>query len=174
MSGSPSGPIPSIKYFGTTWYDRGWPYWRRRLWLVLFSSILLAAVLGGVTALFVGLLALVSTWPGQLAVIVGGATPIVWSCWSTHMKLRRSLEDRAAHRPMSFKPSNPEDVRAGSSAGIATGVFASGGSGLAGGLLAMGSLFLVGQAFGVFAITLGRYINDEEWRLARTYGLEKG
>ena len=75
---------------------------------------------------------------------------------------------------MSFKAGNPQDIRAGASAGVATGVFASGGSGLAGGLLAVGSLFLVGQAFGVVAITLGRYVNDEEWHLARKYGLEKG
>ena len=90
------------------------------------------------------------------------------------MKLRRTPEDRAAHRPMSFKPSNPQDIRAGASAGIATGTFASGGSGLAGGLIAIGSLFVVGQVLGMFAITLGRYVNDEEWQLARKYGLEKG
>jgi len=33
MSNQHDGQLPSIKYFGTTWYDRGWTYRRRRFWL---------------------------------------------------------------------------------------------------------------------------------------------
>ncbi|GAB1813205.1 hypothetical protein [Mycobacterium sp. MUNTM1] len=173
MSNTHDGSVPSIKYFGTTWYERGWPYWRRRLWLILFGLVLLLAVLGGITALFFGLFALVKSWQCRSVVAVAAAIPILWSCYSTYVKLRRSPEDRAAHRPMSFSPQRPENLRAGGAAGVATGVFASGGSGLAGGLLAVGSLFIVGQALGCVAITRGKYVNEEEWRLARPYGLEK-
>lgn len=173
MSNPHDGSVPSIKYFGTTWYERGWPYWRRRLWLVFLGLVFLLAVLGGVTALLFGLFALVKSWQWRLVVVAAAAIPILWSCYSAYIKLRRSPEDRAAHRPMSFSPQRPEHLRAGGAAGVATGVFASGGSGLAGGLLAVGSLFIVGQALGFFAITLGKYVNEEEWRLARQYGLEK-
>lgn len=174
MSSEHDGSVPSIKYFGTSWYERRWPYWRRRLWLVLLAAVLMLAVLGGVTVLFVALFGMISSWHGRLIAVTLAAIPIVWSCYSAYLKLRRSPEDRAAHRPMSFSPRpRSEHIRAGGAAGTATGVLASGGSGLAGGLLAVGSLFLVGQAFGVFAITLGKYINEEEWQLAKKYGLTK-
>ncbi|WP_459968877.1 hypothetical protein [Mycobacterium sp. MUNTM1] len=132
-----------------------------------------SAVTGAGAILFFALFKLISSTPGRLIAVTLASLPIVWSCYSAYLKLRRSPEDRAVHRPMSFSPQPPERVRAGSAAGIATGVFASGGSGLAGGLIAVGSLFIVGQALGYFAITLGKYVNEEEWRLARQYGLEK-
>ena len=173
MSQAASESIPSIKYFGTTWYERGWPYRRRRIRLSAFMLFLVAIAVGTVALLFSALFDLVPSWPGRLYVIIGCVLPMAWSCWSSYMKLRRSPEDRAAYRPMSFAPSDPKDIRAGASAGIATGVFASGGSGVAGGLIAVGMLFVIGQVLGMFVISLGRYVNEEEWQLARKYGLEK-
>jgi hypothetical protein len=173
MSNQHDGPVPSIKYFGTTWHDRGWAYRRRRFWLALLGLGLLLAVFVGVAALFFGLFPLITSWQWRLVLVVVAAIPMGWSCYSTYIKLRRSPEDRATHRPMSFSPQRAGNLRAGGAAGVSTGVFASGGSGLAGGLLAVGSLFLVGPALGYFAITLGRYVNEEEWRLARKYGLER-
>jgi predicted lipid-binding transport protein (Tim44 family) len=165
--------IPSIKYFGTTWYERGWPYWRRRFWLAALGLLVATVITGAASIVFFGLFELVASLSGRLIAAGVAAVPAIWSCYSTYLKLRRSPEDRAAHRPMSFAPQSPERVRAGSAKGMATGAFASGGSGLAGTLIAVGSLFVVGQGLGYFAITLGKYVNEEEWQLARKYGLER-
>lgn len=173
MSDSDNGSIPSIKYFGTTWHERGARYWLRRFSLLLFSLSFVAIILGGATIFVAGILPALQSTGGRAVVVLLSVAAVSWSCLSAYVKLRRSEEDRKAHRPLSFARSNPSDVRARGAVGVATGVFASGGSGLAGGLLAVGSLFVVGQVFGVLAITLGRYINDEEWQLAQEYGIER-
>ncbi|MGC4932560.1 hypothetical protein ACLQ3C_02600 [Gordonia sp. DT30] len=173
MSDRPTRPVPSIKYFATSWYDRGFAYWRRRCWLTAFALLLALAVSVGISALIVALVDLIASPVGRVGAIAVAAIPVVWSCYSAYLTPRRPPEDRAAHHPMSFAPQNPAHVRVGGAAGVTTGLTATAGSSLAGGLLAVGSLFLVGQALGLLAITLGKYVSEDEWRLARQYGSEE-
>lgn len=167
MSNPENHEVPSIKYFGTSWYERGARYWRQRVWLSLlallcvFVVVLIIRVL--VESLFDGFRS-----PGARVVVsIAVAAAIVWSCYSSYLTLRRSPEDRALHRPMSFRPSSESSKRAAIAGGTAVGLVGGGP------IIAIGSFFIVGTVLGFFIITLGKYINEEEWQLAREYGLEK-
>ena len=162
--------IPSIKYFGTTWYERGPRYWRKRFWflcLALFSVFIVSLVVGVVIS---ALFSWIGSWQCRSVALVAVAIPIAASCYSNYVKLRRSPQGRAMHRPMSFKPRSDANLRASVAAGTAAGIAASVGGGL---IAAIGTLFIAGQVLGFLMIALGKYVNEEEWQLARKYGIEK-
>lgn len=163
--------LPRIQYLGTTWYDRGWRYRLRRFWLSFFSFLILLLACTVVKIFIEGMMSVPhSTW-GPIVIAILCAIPIIWSCWSTYMRLRRTPEDRAAYRPMSFAPiSRP--TRAQGATGVAAGTLAAGGSSIAGAAVAFGTVFIIGQFIGWFFITLGRYTSQAEWEAARKYGVD--
>lgn len=161
--------VPSIKYFGTSWYERGVAYWRRRLWLILLALLMVGLVLLTTGIVIGAVLSLIHSATGRWIALVVIAIPVALSFYSTYRRLRRTPEDRALNRRMSFAVRSPRSVHAGGAAGTAAGVGAVGGGG-AGALIAVGNLFIVGTVFGYLAITLGKYVSDEEWSVARRYG----
>ena len=79
MSGPHGGSIPAIKYFGTSWYERGWPYRRRRFWLTAFMSFLVAVAAATVGLLFSAIFDQAASLPARVCVVAGCAIPVVWS-----------------------------------------------------------------------------------------------
>lgn len=162
--------IPELRFVGTTWYDRGWRYWWLRIWLSIFW-LLVTALFVAVIGIFISaILSLVSGMAGRILVVVLCAMPIIGSCLSAYVQLRRTPEERAANFPVSFR--DREDTSGVPIAGAAGAGAAAVGASLASFILALSTLFVVGYMVGFLRTTLGRYVSVEEWNAARTYGLE--
>ncbi|MVU78964.1 hypothetical protein GPX89_17135 [Nocardia sp. ET3-3] len=160
-------PIPHLRYFGTSWYDRDFRYWRLRAYMSAIAIVGLALILILVALAIVVIFSAASSWPIRSVLLALGALAIAWSCYSAYRTLKRAPEDRAQDKPFGFpKTSRAKKSRAGG-AGMGLGTAASGGVGPAGGLLALGGLFVVGQAIGFVLVTFQRYLNEEEWQAAQ-------
>jgi uncharacterized membrane protein YfcA len=172
MSRIESISVPPIKYFGTSWYKRGAVYWFKRFWLMV-AAVWFIAVFFLVLSLFVSVLFdHIKSGPGRGLVLTVLAVLIFVNLYSTYRQMKRSPDERAAHKPLTFKSraANAKvklDPRTAGTVGTVAGI-------LGGGPIAvLATPLMAGFAFGCFFISLGKYVKEEEWLLAQKFGIEK-
>ncbi|NDZ92833.1 hypothetical protein G3I13_19880 [Streptomyces sp. SID6673] len=162
-------PIKSIKSLGTTWYDRGPAYWARR---VLFVGYALIGVAFSFTivAAFLNLIVqhLDSDTGLSLALLAICIPVIATSLYIGLRPLRRSTEDKAAGRPMTYNTGLTRRRRAGVGAGAgATGYAASTGSAVAGGAVFLAAFAFLGHCVGNLVVSCQKYLTQEEFDAAK-------
>jgi uncharacterized membrane protein YfcA len=172
MSRTDDISVPPIKYFGTSWYKRGAGYWFKRFWLT-FGTLWFILAFFLAFSLFVSVLFdHIKSALGRGIVVSVLVALIFVNLYSTYLKMKRSPEERAAHKPLAFqsRPTNTKlksDARTAGTVGTVAGV-------LGGGPIAvLATPLMAGVAFGFFFISLGKYVKEEEWLLAQQYGIEK-
>jgi protein-S-isoprenylcysteine O-methyltransferase Ste14 len=172
MSRTESVSIPSIKYFGTSWYKRGAAYWFKRFWLTFGALWFIVAFLLAFSLLVSVLFDHIKSAQGRGIVLTVLAVLIFVNLYSAYLQMKRSPDERAAHKPLTFKSraNNAKvklDARTAGTAGTAAGI-------LGGGPIAvLATPLMAGVAFGFFFITLGKYVKEEEWLLAQKFGIER-
>lgn len=142
-SGLPRGVIVlALPWVGTTWYERGRPYWLRRLGLILFSGFSVT-LFGGILALFLN--AVHEDSPRAFYILLGIET--AFSLITGGYLVYRTIRHPA---PLSdiLNPHKRSWTRFGRW-GVGIGVLARAGSALAGALVVLVAALTVGVLLGV-------------------------
>ncbi|GAB1815888.1 hypothetical protein [Mycobacterium sp. MUNTM1] len=164
--------VPPIKYFGTSWYTRGAEYWFKRFWLTFAALCFVGFFLLAFALVTSVIFDKIGSQSGRTTALTVLVALIIVNLYSTYRQMKRTPDERAAHKPLSFRrrPSDAKvkvNTRTAGTVGTAVGI-------LGGGPIAViAAPLMAGFAFGCLFISLGKYVKDEEWLLAQKFGAEK-
>lgn len=147
----PDVTVPSIPWIGTTWYERGLPYWMRRVAMVIFALLILAAW----TAM-IGTFVRSSGPAGSPAFIGVLSAEIVFSIFSGAWLFNRMWRHTSQAWVTGHRPSRG----AGATAATA-GIFARAGSVIATAFLGIGVLLTYGLFLAAFITALAPVLPTE-------------
>ncbi|ODR11100.1 hypothetical protein BHQ15_03010 [Mycolicibacillus koreensis] len=168
MSESMSGgeQVRSIRIFGTTWAQRGWRYWIRRVGITVLWTGVAALEIGIIVAFWSGLVEAAGNSIATVAIstvltglLLGG---LVWAIrgWREVREAERSGDIARLHEIV--------DKGVGNRGKAAAGATLFGGGGLLGIpaallALAVGTFAVIGWVFVFLLMSFGRYYDIEEY-----------
>lgn len=164
--------LPSVRFLGQTWADRGWRYWSRRFWLVVAYALIAALEWGMAYSIWSSLAHSTSPSTRLIITVITGALVIGGFVWA----LRTLWEITAAeHQHDIPKLRAISDRNSGRSrgksaaAGTAIGVGGLAGSSTALLTVAVGVFAVLGWAVVALVMSLMRYISVEEYLAVHDY-----
>ncbi|MGC4960950.1 hypothetical protein [Gordonia sp. DT101] len=162
-------PIKSIKSLGTSWHNRGFGYWARRAVFVIYALIGCAfsfSIVG--VFLYLVITHLRDNTGLSVTLLVICVPTILASLYYGLKPLRRTPEQRAEGRPMTFGSALSRNQRIGVGAGAgAAGYAASSGSGIASGAAFFGAFAFLGHCVGNLIVSCQKYLTQAEFEAVR-------
>lgn len=149
----------SIKYFGTSWKERGFTYWRLRAVATVFCVFLLAMPTWAV-GVILDLVLTRMNGVGRIALFSVLRLALTWSVAYGFSLTRRTPAEKALGVPPIMRSrSSDESRKSAGFAGLGAGI-------VAGPLVLIAQIFIVGTMAALVFTSLQRYLSIEEFEAA--------
>ena len=102
--------VKEIRLLGTTWKDRGPPYWARRVGLVVLWTAVFALSCWGV-GLVIYVIATSASGSARAFILVLAATGVLWSFYWGFGLLKRTDEEKELGVPMIIRSGTTPEAR---------------------------------------------------------------